>query len=87
MSFVPAVIASAIAFVATYLLTPMLIRYLNKQGMVVKDYHKPNDGQVARPGGPSIIVAILAAEIALFVFTMSNGILAILLCTVIAFFI
>jgi len=87
MSFVPAVIASVIAFLVTYLLTPTLIKYLNKHGMVVKDYHKPNDGQVPRPGGPSIIVAIVAAEIALFVFTMSNGILAILLCTVIAFFI
>ena len=87
MSFVSAVIASAIAFLITYLLTPVLIKYLNKHGMVVKDYHKPNDKQVPRPGGPSIVVAIVAAELALFIFTMSNGVLAILLCTVIAFFI
>jgi len=87
MSFVHAAIVSAIAFLVTYFLTPVLIKYLNKRGMVVKDYHKPNDKKVPRPGGPSIIVAIVAAELALFVFTMSNGILAILLCTIIAFFI
>jgi UDP-N-acetylglucosamine--dolichyl-phosphate N-acetylglucosaminephosphotransferase len=87
MSFLPAAIASAIAFLVTYFLTPVLIRYLNKHGMLVKDYHKPNNKQVPRPGGPSIIVAIIAAELSLFIFTMSNGILAILACTVIAFFI
>jgi len=87
MSFASAVTASAIAFLVTYLLTPLLIKYLNKHGMVVKDYNKPNDKQVPRPGGTSIIVAIVAAELALFAFTISSGVLAILICTVIAFFI
>ncbi len=87
MSFVAAAVTGVIAFLVTYLLTPVLIKYLNKRGMVVKDYHKPNDKQVPRPGGPSIIVAITAAELALFIFTANNGVLAILLCTVIAFFV
>lgn len=87
MSLIYAAITSAIAFVVTYLLTPALIKYLNKRGMVVKDYHKPNNVQVPRPGGISIIVAIAAAELVLFIFTMSNGVLAILLCSLIAFFI
>jgi UDP-N-acetylglucosamine--dolichyl-phosphate N-acetylglucosaminephosphotransferase len=87
MSFVPAIIVSVIAFVVTYVLTPVLIKHLNKSGMLVKDYHKPNDQQVPRPGGPSIIVALVAAEAALLALTMSTGVLAILLCTVIAFFV
>lgn len=87
MSLTYALVTSAIAFVVTYLLTPALIKYLNKRGMVVKDYHKPNNVQVPRPGGISIIVAIAAAELVLFIFTMSSGVLAILLCTVIAFFV
>jgi len=87
MSFVPAITVSAIAFVVTYFLTPVLIKYLNQRGMVVKDYHKPNNQQVPRPGGLSIIAGIVAAEVALFAFTMSSGVLAILLCTVIAFFV
>jgi UDP-N-acetylglucosamine--dolichyl-phosphate N-acetylglucosaminephosphotransferase len=87
MSFVPAILASTIAFVLTYLCTPALIKYLKKHGSLVKDYHKPNDKQVPRPGGPSIVVGIVAAELALFAFTMSTGVLAILICTVIAFFI
>lgn len=87
MSFVPAVVASVIAFFVTYLLTPPLINYLNRHGKVVKDLLKPDDKQVPRPGGLSIIAAIVAAELALYIFTMSSGVLAILLCTVIAFFI
>lgn len=87
MNFVAAAVTGVIAFLATYFLTPVLIKYLNKRGMVVKDYHKPNDKQVPRPGGLSIIVAIIAAEVALFIFTVNIGVLAILLCTVIAFFV
>ncbi|MFQ5920700.1 MAG: glycosyltransferase 4 family protein [Nitrososphaerales archaeon] len=88
MSFVAGAIASAAtAFLVTYFLTPLLIRYLNRHGKVVKDYHKPGDKKVPRPGGPSIIAGIVAAELVLFAFTMSTGVLAILFCTVIGFFV
>jgi UDP-N-acetylglucosamine--dolichyl-phosphate N-acetylglucosaminephosphotransferase len=86
MDLIHAIISSAIAFLATYFLTPLLINYLTKHGMVVKDYHKPANKQVPRPGGPSIVIALAAAGAVLFIFTMSNGILAIMLCMVIAFF-
>lgn len=81
------VIVAAISFLVTYFLTPFLIKYLKNQGSVVKDYHKPEGTMVARPGGHSIIAGVVAAELALFIFTMSNGVLAILLCTVIAYFV
>lgn len=87
MSLALAAVGSAVAFLVTYFLTPALIGYLTKRGMTVKDYHKPNDKQVPRPGGISIIIGLVAAELTLYAFTMSSGIMAILLCTVIAFFI
>ncbi len=87
MNFLAAAIVSAISFVATYFLTSVLIKYLTKRSMVVKDYHKPNNPEVPRPGGYSIIAGLAAAELALFIFTISHEVLAILLCTVIAFFV
>ena len=87
MSFVFAVIVSAIVFLMTYFLTPPFIRYLQGRGMTVQDYHKPDNKQVPRPGGPIIIVSLTIAEITLFFFTMNTGVLAILLVTLIAFFI
>jgi UDP-N-acetylglucosamine--dolichyl-phosphate N-acetylglucosaminephosphotransferase len=87
MSFVFAIIVSAIVFLLTYFLTPPFIRYLQRHGMTVQDYHKPNNKQVARPGGPIIMISLAAAEITLFFLTMNNGVLAILFCTLIAFFI
>jgi UDP-N-acetylglucosamine--dolichyl-phosphate N-acetylglucosaminephosphotransferase len=87
MSLVFAAIVSAISFLVTYFLAPPFISYLQKHGMTVKDYHKPNEAQVPRPGGPITMLSIAAAGITLFFLTMSNGILAILFCTLIAFFI
>jgi UDP-N-acetylglucosamine--dolichyl-phosphate N-acetylglucosaminephosphotransferase len=55
--------------------------------MVVKDYHKPEGTMVPRPGGHSIIVGIVAAEFALYVLTTSNSVLAIMLSTIIAYFV
>ncbi len=87
MSFVFAIIVSAIVFLITYFLTPPFIRYLQRHDMTVQDYHKPNNKQVPRPGGPIIMISLAAAEIMLFFLTMNNGVLAILFCTLIAFFI
>lgn len=87
MSFVFAVIVSAITFLITFFLMPTFIRYLQNHGMTVKDYHKPNNKQVPRPGGPIIMLSLAAAELTLFFLTMNNGVLAIFICTLIAFFI
>jgi UDP-N-acetylglucosamine--dolichyl-phosphate N-acetylglucosaminephosphotransferase len=86
ITVVYALIVAAISFIVTYFLTLRLIKYLTRRGMVVKDYHKPEETMVPRPGGHSIIAGIVAGELALFIFTLSNGVLAILLCTVIAYF-
>ncbi|MGH9909003.1 MAG: UDP-N-acetylglucosamine-1-phosphate transferase, partial [Nitrososphaerales archaeon] len=86
-NFIFIAIASAVAFLMTYFLTPPFIKYLQRRGMTVQDYHKPNNQQVPRPGGPIIMISIAAAEITLYFLTMSTGVLAILLCTLIAFFI
>ena len=87
MNFVFAVIVSAIVFIITYFLTPPFIRYLQSNGMTVKDYHKPNNKHVPRPGGPIIMISLATAEVNLFLLTMNNGVLTILICTLIAFFI
>ena len=87
LTLVHAVVVAAVSFLATYVLTPTLIKYLTRRGMVVKDYHKPSGTMVPRPGGHSIIVGIIAAELALYVLTTSNTVLAILLSTVIAYFV
>ena len=81
------VIISAIAFVTVYVTTPLLIRVLAKRNMAVKDYNKPQTVMVPRPGGPSILAGILAAEITLYGFLQSVEILAIIITTSIAFFV
>ena len=80
-----AIIASAVAFVTVWGVTPPLIRYLTKIGSVVLDYHKPKKTMVARPGGISIIAGIVAGETALYVLAPSNAVLAILATSVLAF--
>lgn len=87
INFIFIAVVSAVAFLMTYFITPPFIKYLQRRGMTVQDYHKPNNQQVPRPGGPIIIISIAAAEITLYFLTMSTGVLAILLCTLIAFFI
>lgn len=87
LTVVHSVVVAALSFLATYYLTPALVKYLIKRGMVVKDYHKPEGTMVPRPGGHSIIVGIIAGELALFILTTSNGVLAILLSTIIAYFV
>jgi UDP-N-acetylglucosamine--dolichyl-phosphate N-acetylglucosaminephosphotransferase len=79
------VIVSAISFLIVYFLTPFAIKYLTKRQKVVPDAHKPNKPNVPRPAGPVMIVGIAAAEIVLYVVTMNNSVLAILLTTIIAF--
>jgi UDP-N-acetylglucosamine--dolichyl-phosphate N-acetylglucosaminephosphotransferase len=66
---------------------PAAIRLLVAKGRVVPDAHKPEMPQVPRPAGPVIMISIAAAEIVLFILTMNVVVFAILLTTVIAFFV
>ena len=84
---IPAIISSIIAFFVVFMLTPPLIRFLEKRNFTVKDVNKKQNVMVARPGGISIVVGIIASEITLYVFLQSNEILAIILTTVAGFLI
>jgi UDP-GlcNAc:undecaprenyl-phosphate/decaprenyl-phosphate GlcNAc-1-phosphate transferase len=78
---------SAISFFGVLLMMPAAIRSLTAKGKVVPDAHKPEKPQVPRPAGPVIMISIAAAEIVLFILTMNIAVFAILLTTVIAFFV
>jgi UDP-N-acetylmuramyl pentapeptide phosphotransferase/UDP-N-acetylglucosamine-1-phosphate transferase len=78
---------SAISFCGVLLVMPAAIRLLVAKGKVVPDAHKPEMPQVPRPAGPVIMISIAAAEIVLFILTMNVAVFAILLTTVIAFFV
>jgi UDP-N-acetylmuramyl pentapeptide phosphotransferase/UDP-N-acetylglucosamine-1-phosphate transferase len=78
---------SVISFFGVLLMTPAAIKLLVAKGKVVPDAHKPEKPQVPRPAGPVIMISIAAAEIVLFIVTMNVAVFAILLTTVIAFFV
>jgi len=80
-----AILVSAIAFFSVYITTPFLIRVLEKGNLTVKDYNRVGGAMVPRPGGPSILVGILASEFTLYAFLSSVEILAIIITTSIAF--
>ena len=82
---VPAIISCAIAFLVVFLMTPPLIKFLEKKNFAVKDVNKKGDVMVVRPGGPSIVVAIIASEIVLYAFLQLNEILAVIITTSAAF--
>ncbi|MDE1830050.1 MAG: UDP-N-acetylglucosamine-1-phosphate transferase, partial [Thaumarchaeota archaeon] len=82
---IAAIIVSAIAFVTVYVITPSLIKALEKRKLVVKDYNRVGGANVARPGGPSILAGIMASELILYGFYSSTAVLAIMLTTFLAF--
>ena len=82
---IAAIISSVIAFFVVYAITPFLIKWLEKKNLCVKDFNKTGEVMVARPGGISIIIGILAAELTLYAFMPLNGILAIIITTSAAF--
>ncbi len=82
---IPAVISCIVAFVVVFVMTPSLIKILEKRNFAVKDMNKKEDVMVVRPGGPAIIAGIIASEIVLYAFLQMNEILAILITTSIAF--
>ena len=81
----PAVASCIVAFFVVFVMTPPLIKFLEKRNLVVKDVNKKEDVMIARPGGPSIIIGIIASEIVLYAFLPLNEILAIIITTSAAF--
>ncbi|MCA9827030.1 MAG: UDP-N-acetylglucosamine-1-phosphate transferase [Nitrosopumilus sp.] len=81
----PAILSCIIAFFVVFAMTPPLIKFLEKRNLTVKDMNKKEDIMVARPGGPSIIVGLIASEIILYAFLQMNEIIAIVITTTTAF--
>lgn len=81
------IIVSAISFLIIYFMTPYLIKYLNKKGRVVVDYHKPGKPYVPRPAGPVLLIGIVISEIILYFLILDVKIISVLLTTIIAFII
>ena len=82
----PAIVSCFIGFFVVFLLTPPLIKFLEKRNLTVKDVNK-KEVMVARPGGLSIIAGIVVSEIILYAFLQLTEILAITTTTVAAFLI
>lgn len=82
---ISAIVVSLISFLVIFLLMPKSIRSLKSKGQVVKDFHKPGKPDVPRPAGPILLLGIVSAEIILYILTLNNAVLAILLTTVIGF--
>lgn len=82
----PAIVSCIIAFFVVFVMTPPLIKFLEKRNLTVKDVNK-KDVMVPRPGGPAIIAGIIASEIVLYAFLQLNEILAIIITTFAAFLI
>jgi len=81
----PAILSCIIAFFVVFAMTPPLIKFLEKRNLAVKDMNKKEDVMVPRPGGPSIIIGIIASEITLYAFLQMNEILVIIITTAAAF--
>ena len=81
----PAIVSCIVAFFTVYVVTPPLIKFLQKRNLTVKDMNKKDHVMVVRPGGPAIIAGIIASEIVLYGFFQINEILAIMITSFIAF--
>ena len=82
---IAAIIVSAIAFFSIYAFTPILIKFLQKRNLTVKDVNKPGNVMIPRPGGISILLGIVASEITLYFFFPISEILAIIITSVLGF--
>jgi len=80
-----AIIVSVIAFFSIYAFTPILIKFLEKRNLTVKDVNKIGDVMIPRPGGISIMIGIVASEIMLYLFFPISEILAIIITSVLGF--
>ena len=81
----PAVVSCIVAFFVVFVMTPPLIKFLEKRNYTVKDVNKKGDVMIARPGGISIIAGIIVSEIILYAFLQMNEILAVMITTFLAF--
>ncbi len=81
----PAAASCIVAFFVVFVMTPPLIKFLEKRNLAVKDVNKKENIMVVRPGGPSIIVGIIASEIVLYAFLQLTEIIAIIITTSAAF--
>ena len=82
---IAAIIVSAIAFLTIYAFTPVLIKFLEKRNLTVKDVNKTGDVMIPRPGGISIMIGIVTSEIILYLFFPISEILAIIITSVLGF--
>jgi len=80
-----AIIVSAISFSTIYAFTPILIKFLEKRNLTVKDVNKIGDVMIPRPGGISIMIGIVTSEIMLYLFFPISEILAIIITSVLGF--
>ena len=80
-----AIIVSAIAFFSIYAFTPILIKFLEKRNLTVKDVNKKDNVMIPRPGGISILIGIVASEIVLYSFFPISEILAIIITSILGF--
>jgi len=78
---IPAIISCIVAFFVVFLMTPPLIKILEKRNFTVKDMNKKKDVMVVRPGGPVILAGIIVSELVIYAFLQMNEILAILITT------
>jgi len=84
---IPAIVCCVVAFFTVYLTMPPLIKYLTKKNLSVRDIHKKGTVMVVRPGGPALIAGVITSEIVLYSFIPVNEILAIVITSVLAFFV
>ena len=82
---IAAIIVSAIAFFSIYAFTPVLIKFLQKRNITVKDVNKKGNIMIPRPGGISILLGIVASEITLYLFFPISEILAIIITSILGF--
>ena len=80
-----AIIVSAIAFFSIYVFTPVLIKFLEKRNLTVKDANKKGNIMIPRPGGISILIGIVASEITLYFFFPISEVLAIIIVSILGF--
>ena len=82
---IAAIIVSAIAFLSIYAFTPILIKFLEKRNLSVKDVNKKDNVMVPRHGGISIVIGLIASEIALYAFFPISEILAVVIVSILGF--
>ena len=82
---IAAIIVSAIAFLSIYVFTPILIKFLEKRNLTVKDVNKKDNVMIPRPGGISIVIGLIASEIALYAFFPISEILAVVIVSILGF--